>query len=97
MNIRVLILPDAACAASFPFVTPTVTRGNHNTAVTGDTLHRRFLHRAAHTLKLLPNSSSDAPASWSKLIEDAACDACLRANADRLASYLRRPAPLGSC
>ena len=93
MNVGVLILSDAACASAFPFVTPTVTQGNHNTTkITGALLHRRFLHRASHSLKLLPNSTSDAPPAWAKLIEDAACDDCLRANADRMASYNHSPA-----
>jgi len=74
----------------------SVVRGRRQRVsnVTSAELHLTFGHAPADILRHLPRSSADAPAFWKDILSEP-CDACLRAKATRLPSYLHKGP--GSC
>eukprot|EP00965_Chrysotila_dentata_P140850 4656394-Pleurochrysis_carterae.AAC.1 len=59
--------------------------------MTAKVLHTRFNHRRAEVIKLLPQCKLDAPASWSTLACNIACEECLHANSDAVHSNAHMP------
>eukprot|EP00965_Chrysotila_dentata_P178399 5892082-Pleurochrysis_carterae.AAC.1 len=54
--------------------------------MTAEVLHKRFNHRRAEVIKLLPQCTRDAPTSWSTLARNIVCEECLHANSEAVYS-----------
>ena len=70
-----------------------VTRSDRSVAsteVSPEVLHSRFNHAPSRVIRNLVKCSSDAPEAWSKHDYDA-CDDCLTANSERVASKQHTP------